>query len=468
MLVTLRRLYVYAALTAALLATGFACAFLIQVGLRALGLREAAELTPALVRESVAGGVAILAFALPVGALHLWFARRALRDPEEATSWPRHLALNAWIAFGLWIALGAVFGITNFLVRFQDRDMAALQTGTLVFALGATVAAWRWRERTPGAPRLWQLLAAFVTLAMATMMGAESVAQVAAALRAAAVSEVDAPLPLGASLVPVAAAVAVWLVGLRWQWASRDVWFRPTYAAAVLAIGLGVFGWAAVEQLAALVALARGAVVGGPVLTASWEGLLVGAVLAPAHLGWLLADRGRPRAPVITDRILAVVVAGCGAVALFAAWVLAWTWASDRLRAVEEAGRAPLTGDLAVAAVVVGAVLYLPALVALLRATAGVPDSALRRGYLFGTIGLALVVTLACGSFAAYNAVSLALGGTDPSFTRDAVRFAGYAAGAVVALAAHLAWLRGDLAQGRPVPRASRTARPAPPAPAAG
>ena len=446
MLVTLRRVYVYVALTIALLATGFASIFLIQVGLQALGLREG-DLSPSSVRESVAGGIAILVFALPVGGLHLWFAQRGIRDEAEARSWPRHLVLNALIVFGLVMATTAVFGLTAFLFRWPDRDMVAMQSGTLLFVIAGTIAVWRWREQTPSTTRIWQTIAAFATLAIATVLAVGPLSDLAAAFRSLAQPELKPPVPLAAAFIPVAAVGAMWAIGLRWQWPWRDGWFRSAYSAALFAIGLAVLTRGLVDQIAALVSQAGAPAVVVANVTAPWERLLVGAVLVSVHLGWVLADKGTTRAPIVTDRTIAVIAAGCGLATLFVSWLFTWMWLSDLLRDAPVTASRPQPSDFAIAAFAVGALLFAPGLVALLRSTAGTPESVLRRGYLFGAIGLALLTTLVTGSFAAYNGVSLALGGTEQDFARDAARFAGYGGGAVIALVAHVLWLRADLAR---------------------
>src|SRR5579859_1188707 len=141
-----RRFYLYSALSVAVIAIAVALAVLFHLGLQAAGFgpRPLAN-EPS---RNISLTVALLAIALPVGAVHLWLILRSFADPAERAAGIRHQYLNLWIAFGLSVVLFATQAAIGDWSRDRRADVIWQASAAAVAALVAAIAAL-WIAATP-------------------------------------------------------------------------------------------------------------------------------------------------------------------------------------------------------------------------------------------------------------------------------------------------------------------------------
>ena len=466
-LATLRSVYLYAALSIATGAMLIALVALASLGLELLGLTDAPP-TADSIRERVSGGAATALFALPVAAVHAWLIRMTLRDPLERTSGPRHFFLNAWIVAGLAETFIALVTVSS--IAIVDRSPAvSIPLASLVAGIGLTLGAWRWRESTPGAARIWQILGAFGVLLVATLFGVTEVMALMAALAGGVVGVAGRypPPSVGwSAAIGIVAWLVMWTIGLRWLWPARDVTFRTIYAATGFGIGLALLTLTGTDEVARVLALIRGDT-DAAVLARHWTEPVVGAYLVALHLPWLATDRSRIALPPrVTDRVVRGISALVGLTVLAVAWWAAWSWlAQDVLRigpAVPVRSEADIpAGDEAVAATILGVPLYLIAWTAFVVATRGDARSGLRRAYVLTVTCLSLLGTIVLGVIAVSNAISLVMGAAATAeLVRTTIDSAGAGVGLAVVLIAHVILLLRDIRSARAALPLVATIRP--------
>ena len=465
-LAALRSVYLYSALSIAVGAVAVAAVLLLSLLLELAGLASAPPTTDS-IRERVSIAAAILIFALPVGAIHLWMIRGSLGDAAERIAGARHFYLNAWIVAGLTAATMSVFDITQRTIVLGTKDVGA-SLSALVVSIAVAFAAWRWREATPGARRLWQVIGAFTTLLAATVLGVMTLLELMAALTGLVTGR-DRPYyppseAAWAATIGLLAALAMWGIGLRWQWRWRDLTFRTIYSAVGFAVGLLLLSLTGTDEVARLIAVGRGAM-NATEVARFWTEPAIGVYLVALHLPWLLADRARIDLPTrVTDRLVRGITALVGLIVLAMALIPTWSYLAQEVLHLGPAGpqgNIPL-GDGSVAATAVGLLLYVPAWTLFLRSTRADVRSSLRRAYVLTVVCLSLLVTIFSGVISASNAISLALGApaSDPKI-RATIDLAGVAVGLALLLAAHLWLLLRDMARARALPGAVATVRPA-------
>ncbi len=434
-----RRFYLYAALSIAVASASVAAAVLLRTVLQVAGLGP--RPLDADVSRAVSLSAAILAFALPVGAVHLVFILRGMRDPAERGSATRHGFLSLWIAVVLLAELFSGVSLVNVVVQSQNADPTPQLALMVVAALVGTIAL-SWAARTPPeSPRARVRAAAIVLLvamlvAVAFLGNAASAAgdlyASAAGVRPQAAFGQPVERTLRTALLSVGVALVVWAAAFAWQWRWRAMRDR-------LAYGLALYG-AGVLALAVGVALEiSGAIRHGRdprevfAFTGAWPALAVGVLLVSIHGGLLLADRGRNGHPaVVGTRFLLAFPALVGLGALIAGLSNAW-------RAAVEGGQ-QAESDLAVAAgfMVVGLVAYPLPWLAFVRRSG--PESAVRRFYLFSVVCLALVAAIGSGVRALYELIVTLAGTGDAESGRDALVWAAPAVLLAVVFVTHL-WL---------------------------
>ncbi len=455
----LRSTYFYTALTIAGGAIVIAAVSLLALGLQLAGLAETPPLAES-VREAVSGAVATLIFAVPVGAIHLWLVRRSLSDPAERAADVRHLFLNAWIVVGLLMAVISISGIAQMTIAQKTRDVAFPVAAVLASVLIALVG-WRWREATPGARRLPQLIAAFATLGIATVVIVTDLLPLMGAIMDAVLGEdfywssgfIPAGDAIWAMLIGLAAAFGMWAIGLRWQWRWRDVAVRTAYTAAGYGIGIALVALPGSDLLARLIGIARGGAQLSE-LRSQLELPAVGLALVAMHLPWLLRDRGRISYPErVTDRIVRGLTALGGLAALTIA-VTAWgsVVVQDWLRIGPPQDDPLRVRDRAIATLLIAVALYPLPWWGFLRATAGDVRSSLRRAYLLFVACASLLGAIVAGVVSATNVIQMALGATlSASVIRDTIDAAGWLVIFAVVLGAHLWLLLRDMRAARAI-----------------
>ncbi|TMG37325.1 MAG: hypothetical protein E6H88_07195 [Chloroflexi bacterium] len=401
-----RRFYLYSALSIAVLAAALGIGALLNAVLRAAGVGTA--LGAADLSRTVSLTIAVLAFALPVGGVHLWLIARSLRDPVESGSEARHGYLNAWLLVALVVDLIAGTALISALALPFPSEPAPF-IAALVVASAVGVAAWLWVDTTVPEDTRRRTQAARVAMAvtMTDLFAGE----------------------LRAGLVSAAYALVLWTIALLRQWRWRVDRDRALYTLAFYGVGVALVTIAAALEASALIRRADGTASLAAV-TALWPALAAGALLVTVHLGLLLADRGRNGHPaVVTDRLVLAFPAAVGLAAALAGIALAWS-------------RLVLGGELvsAAALVALGGALYVPAWLALLRHTRTEPQSDVRRFYLFTVVCLALVATVLFGVVSVYNALVAVLLIGSPNSARDGLAWLGAALAAGIAFAVHV-WL---------------------------
>ena len=421
-----RRFYLYSALSIAVLAAALGIGALLNAVLRAAGVGTA--LGAADLSRTVSLTIAVLAFALPVGGVHLWLIARSLRDPVESGSEARHGYLNAWLLVALVVDLIAGTALISALALPFPSEPAPF-IAALVVASAVGVAAWLWVDTTVPEDTRRRTQAARVAMAV-TMIGTTLAMARAEPPRLAPFLTPDLFAgELRAGLVSAAYALVLWTIALLRQWRWRVDRDRALYTLAFYGVGVALVTIAAALEASALIRRADGTASLAAV-TALWPALAAGALLVTVHLGLLLADRGRNGHPaVVTDRLVLAFPAAVGLAAALAGIALAWS-------------RLVLGGELvsAAALVALGGALYVPAWLALLRHTRTEPQSDVRRFYLFTVVCLALVATVLFGVVSVYNALVAVLLIGSPNSARDGLAWLGAALAAGIAFAVHV-WL---------------------------
>ncbi len=452
---TLRQTYLYTALTIAGGAIVLALVSFLGLGLELAGLATRPPM-PEQVREAVSGGIATLLFAVPIGAVHLWLVGRALADPSERACAPRHLFLNAWIVVGLFMVVVQVANVAEITLVQNTKDVA-FPIASIVAGIAIALVGWRWRDAYPEARRDARSIAAFATLGLATVAIVMEVVTLTSAVLNAVLGETYYGylyLPPGAiwsALIGVAAGLAMWWIGLRWQWPWRDLPFRTIYAAAGYGLGLALVAIPGSDLLARLIGIAvRG--LDPAQLRGVLEAPAVGVVLVAMHLPWLVTDRGRIGYPArVTDRIVRGIAAVCG---LAAVTLAATAWGSvivqDWLRIGPPQDDPLKVRDQAVATLLLALALYPLPWWGFLHATAGDPRSSLRRAYVLFVACASLLGAIVAGVVSVTNLIQMAMGATlSGSAIRNTIDAAGWLAIFAVVLAAHIWLLLGDMRAAR-------------------
>lgn len=470
-----RRFYLYSALSIAVLAASFGVAALLSRSLEYAGL---ALRTPSEedLRRTVSFALAVLVFAVPVGAAHFALIRRSLADPVEAAADVRHFYLNAWIAFAILVVMSALAAIAQNVLN-DSRDVAT-QSAFLVVAASVGLAAWRWRERTPAPTRKWEAICGTVALAVAMLVAAVSLA---GAVNALALLLVDQPAGPGGPLGPggrlppysgswadlharnlrnagvyTAIALATWAFVARWQWRVPAVPLRRLYLTGAYAGGLAFLSFGAVNEIEQ--ALTPGVNLRG--VSGPWPFLAIGLLVTPLHAAGLWRERRSwPAAPGYIAQLLAAVPALFGLALLLAGLVMWWQLFVEAVLL----GRPSFLGAAQRAAgyTLVGALLFGIGITALARSTRGAPRAEPRRFYLYTVICLALLATFLMGATTVYNVLVPLLGVTERGSGDRALQWSVPTLIGAVVFVTHLLVLRRDARADRPP-----SAIPAPPVPA--
>ncbi|HVR88017.1 MAG TPA: hypothetical protein VHG53_00550 [Candidatus Limnocylindria bacterium] len=407
-----RRFYLYSALSLAVGAAAVALVLVLRAALQSFGVGPPTLSSD--ISRSVSLAVAILLFALPVGAAHLFFVRRALADQEERASDIRHQFLSLWTAAALLLELVWGVAAVNVLVYEARPDLTAHLAVIPVAGAVGLVAIW-WAARTPPARILWRVRAAIVVMLIAMVVAAFLLGSAASAAGALFSAPTSFP-PLGRGFDPrlfqertlrsgiftAIVAFTVWALAFGWQWRWPKMPDRLAYALLGYGVGVALFVIAFAYELSGIVRFAeRRSEVGA--LTAPWAPLAAGALLVLVHGVLLFRDRGRNGHPaIVTTRMLLAIPATVGLAALIGALGVAWHAFVDR--EVLDPGR-DLT--LAAALAVVG-LIYPQTWIPFVRRSP--PVSAVRRFYLYDVVCLGLIATVVSGVISAYNAF-IALGG---------------------------------------------------------
>src|SRR5438445_558349 len=227
-LAAFRRFYLYSALSIAVLAAALGIGALLNAVLRAAGVGTA--LGAADLSRTISLTIAVLAFALPVGGVHLWLIARSLRDPVESGSEARHGYLNAWLLVALVVDLIAGTALISALALPFPSEPAPF-IAALVVASAVGLAAWLWVDTTVPEDARRRTQAARVGMAV-TMIGA-TLAMARAAGAAGSLANTTPPEPprlapfltpdlfageLRAGLVSAAYALVLWTIALLRQW----------------------------------------------------------------------------------------------------------------------------------------------------------------------------------------------------------------------------------------------------------
>lgn len=450
-----RRFYLYSALTLAVGAAAVAVVLVLRAVLQSFGVGPPALASD--ISRAVSLAVAILAFALPVGAAHLIFIRRALADPAERASDIRHQFLSLWTAAALLLELAWGIAAINVLLNAQRPDLTAhLAVAPVVAAVGL-VAVW-WARRTPPARILWRTRAATGVMLIAMLIAAFSVANAAAAAGGLFSTPGSFPPPgrgfdprsfqeqtLRSGLFTAVVALVVWGLAFAWQWRWPVMRDRLAYELLGYGVGVALFLTALAYELAGVARyVAHPSEASG--LTAPWAPLAAGTLLLLIHGALLLVDRGRNGQPaIVVARLLLALPATVGLALLIGAVGVAWHAFVD----IVDPGRGI---TLAAALAFVGLVYPLTWIPFIRRSP---PASAVRRFYLYDVVCLGLVATVVAGVTSAYNAL-LAFGGTGPLDSgRNALSWAVPAIVLAIVFAAHLRLLLRDHRATQPAEPAS-------------
>jgi hypothetical protein len=463
-----RRFYLYSALSIAVIATAVGCAILLRLGLQSFGLGVRPSSDEA--SRSISLAIALLAVAVPVGAIHLWLILRSLRDPAERADGIRHQYLNLWLAVALLVVLFAGQAAVGLLI-YQDGTDVTIQGSVLVVAAIVGAIAASWISRTPPAsphPRVrTAVVVMLVTMAVAAFSIANAASGAGGLFQDARLAgpAIDVPFrgppaefiqrsqeqAVWSGLLICGLALMVWAFAFAWQrrWPeSRD---RIGYA--LIGYGLGTL----LLLVGASFAIAGAVRFGSDVtrvsaFTTAWPPTAAGALLILVHATLLLRDRGRNgHPPVTTTRLLLAVPALVGLGMIVGGLGFAW-------RAVLEREVAPtqLVADYVtqgVALLGVGTVAYVPSWTAFARRTTA--ESAVRRFYLFTVVCLALAAGLVSGVVVLYNAITSIAQVGEGDAARTALTWLVPTAALAAIFASHLVLLLRDQ-------RVARVAEPAP------
>jgi len=453
-----KRFYLYSALSIAVLAASFGVAALLARSLEYAGLALRTPNDDDL-RRTVSFALAVLVFAVPIGALHLALIRRSLGDPVEAAADARHFYLNAWVA----VAILAVMGAAAAIVRnaLDGSRNVATELAFLIVALAVGVVAWRWRAATPARTTLWEASWGTVVLAAAMLTAASSVGSGVSALTRLLTEQPagpGGPLTPGGRLPPysgtwvdlyvrdvrnaaavAAIALATWAFAARWQRRVPSAPLRRLYLIGAYTVGLGLLSFGAINELE--LAASPGAAlrsVSGP-----WPVIAIGLLLVPLHALALWRERatwGVARGYVA--QLLAAIPALFGLAELVAGLVLWWQLFVDVVllgRLAEFAAT-----QRAAAYTLVGGLLYGAASYVLARSTRDSPRAEPRRFYLYTVICLALLATVVAGATTVYNILVPALGVAERGSGDRALQWSVPSLIGALLFATHLIVLRRD------------------------
>lgn len=445
-----RRFYLYSALSVAVIAIAVALAVLLHLGLQpAFG-------GPPLPNEpsrNISLAVALLAIALPVGAVHLWLILRSFADPAERAAGIRHQYLNLWIAFGLFVVLFATQSAIGDWSRDPRADVTWQASAAAVAGLVAAIAAL-WIAATPPSTSRSRVRASVVVMLIAVAVAAFSAGNAASAAGGIFASPyVSRQLfpgsydprtfqdqTLRSSYLVMAAALVIWSFGFAWQRPFREARDRLGYALAGYGIGTALLLAGAAFAGAGAVEFLRDPA-RAQAFTGSWGPLAAGALLVLVHGTLLVTDRGRNgHPPVTTTRLLLAFPAIVGLALIVGGLGLGWHAVLER----DEVG-APLPGDdltQAAALIAVGVAAYVPSWLAFDRRTTA--ESAVRRFYLFSVVCLALVAGLVSAVVVLYEAITAAAGVGDTFAGRTALTWLVPALTLALIFVAHLRLLLRD------------------------
>ena len=457
-----KRFYLYSALSIAVLAASFGAAALISRPLEYAGLALRAPSDDDL-RRTVSFALAVLVFAVPIGALHFALIRRTLGDPIEAAADARHFYLNAWIAAAVLVVMGAASQIAQNALD-GSRDVAT-QIAFLVVALGVGAVAWRWRAATPPRTTLLEASWGTVVLAAAMLTAAVSVGSGVGALARLLTEQGFGPtgplLPDGRlppysgswadlhgrtmrnAAAAAAIALATWAFAARWQRRVPSAPLRRLYLVGAYTVGIGLLSFGTINELE--LATVPGATLRG--VSGPWPFIAIGLLLVPLHALALLREEATwsvPRGYVA--QVLAAIPALFAIAQLVGGLVLWWHLFVEVVLLGRPASFA--AAERAAAYTLVGGLLYGVAIYALARSTRDSPRADPRRFYLFTVICLALLATVVTGATTVYNILVPALGVAERGSGDRALQWSVPALIGALVFATHLIVLRRDASAG--------------------
>lgn len=450
-----KRFYLYSALSIAMLAASFGVTALIARSLELAGL---ALRTPSDddLRRTVSFALAVLVFAVPIGALHLALIRRSLGDPVEAAADARHFYLNAWVAVAILVVMGAA-GLIAQNVLDGSRDLAT-PLAFLIVALAVGVVAWRWRAATPARTAFWEASWGAVVLAAAMLMAAGSVGSGVGALARLLTEQPAGPggpfapdgrLPpysgtwadLSAraarnAVAQVAIALATWAFAARWQRGVPSAPLRRLYLIGAYTVGLGLLSFGAINELE--LATSPGATMRS--VTGPWPFMAIGLLLVPLHALALRREGATWRVPRgYVAQMLAAIPALFGLAQLVAGLVMWWQLFAEALLLGRPGSFG--AGPRAAGYTLVGGLLYGAAIYALARSSRGAPRAEPRRFYLYT---VPLIVTLLMGATTVYSVLIPLLGGSERGSGDRALEWSVPTLIGALVFATHLIVLRRD------------------------
>ena len=458
-----RRFYLYAALSVTVIAIAVAGALLLREGLQVVGgfgVRSVAADTS----RAIALAVALIAFAVPVGGVHLWLILRSLADPLERANGVRHQFLNLWVAFALFAELIAGTALINTAVSANVPDVTGPAAVMVVAAIVGAIGAW-WISRTLPASQQDRVRAGVAVMLLSMAFAAFSLANAASAaggLFAYPYQTLQIGVPrgfdptqfqrqtLGSSYLVAGLGLAVWSFGFTWQRRFRETRDRLAYALFGYGLGTGLLLIGAAYGVAGAIRFVRDPSQAGA-FTSAWAAIAAGALLVLVHVALLLGDRGRNGHPAVTTtRLLIAFPALVGLGSIVGGLGLFWHAVVER--DIVSAQQVIDDQTLAAALMGIGVIAYLPSWLAFRHLTTA--ESAVRRFYLFTVVCLALVGGLASGVIVLYNAIATlaAVGGPDGGRTAFTWTVPGLTLAAIFAI--HLTLLLRDQ-------RLTRAAEPA-------
>lgn len=426
-----RRFYLYSALSISVVALAIAATVLLREALQLIGF--GVRSLPADVSRAAALSGAIIAFAVPVGTVHLWLIRGSLRDPLERGDGIRHQFLNLWVAFALAAELIAGTALLNTAAQNASADVTGQAAVMVVVAVIAAAAVW-WIVRTPPASSQHRVRAGVAVMLVSMAVAAFSLGNAASAAGGLFSFQYVSPQfvlrdfdpttfqqqTLRSAYLEAGMALAIWSFGFAWQRpfrASRD---RLGYALAGYGIGAALLFAGSAYAIAGAIRFARDPAQ-VQAFTGSWPPVAAGLLLVVVNGALLVPDRGRNGHPAVTTtRLLLAFPALVGLGMIVAGLGLAWHGVIERDVVTTQQN----IDDLTQAALLVGIglIAYVPSWLGFdARTTAG---SAVRRFYLFTVVCLALVAGLTSGVIFLYNAITTVLGVGASAGAADSVRAA--------------------------------------------
>jgi hypothetical protein len=426
-----RRFYLYSALSITVIALAIAAGLLVREALHLVGFGDRS--LPADVSRAVALAVALIAFAVPVGGVHLWLILRSLRDPLEGAAGIRHQFLNLWVTFALLAELFAGTALIGSVAQDATTDVTGQGAAMIVAAVVAAVGAW-WIRRTPTASFQHRVRAGVAVMFVAMAFAAFQIGNAASAAGGLFALPYASPqfLPLGfdprtfqeqtlrSSYLVAGLGLAVWSFGYAWQRPFRETRDRFGYALAGYGFGCALLLDGVAYGIGGGIRFARDPAQ-AEIFTAAWSVLAAGALLVVVHATFLLLDRGRNgHPPITTTRLMLAFPALVGLAAIVGGLAVGWHAVVER----EVLRPQQFADDLIQAAALggVGILAFVPSWLAFdARTTA---DSAVRRFYLFTVVCLSLVAGLISGVVFLYNAITTLIGVGNPVGGGDSGRAA--------------------------------------------